>query len=62
MSLQVCKFASPQAWKFAGSKVCTQKMQKKIQKAQFNELGQYDNGCSTINWCAGLDEPSDWLI
>ena len=50
-SLQVCKFASlkklesSQVRKFALIK------NKKIQKTLLNESGQFDNECSTINWC-----------
>ena len=47
-SLQVCKFEK--ARKFASLPVCTQKTQK-IQKTLLNESGQFDNECSTINWC-----------
>ena len=47
-SLQVCKFEK--ARKFASSQVCAQKTQK-IQKSLLNESRQFDNECSTINWC-----------
>ena len=47
-SLQVCKFEK--ARKFASSPVCAQKTHK-IQKTLLNESGQFDNECSTINWC-----------
>ena len=45
---EVCKFEK--ARKFASSQVCAQKTQK-IQKTLLNESGQFDNECSTINWC-----------
>ena len=47
-SLQVCKFENAQ--KFASLQVCAQKTQK-IQETLLNESGQFDNECSTINWC-----------
>ena len=56
---EVCKFAGLQVCrvrKFTSSKACAQKTQK-IQKSHFNESGQFDNECSTINWCPGLNEP-----
>ena len=45
---EVCKFEN--ARKFTSSQVCAQKTQK-IQKTLLNESGQFDNECSTINWC-----------
>ena len=48
-SLQVCK-----ARKFTSSQVCAQKTQK-IQKTLLNESRQFDNECSTINWCLRVD-------
>ena len=48
-SLQVCKFEK--ARKFTSSQVCTQKKTQNIQKTLLNESGQFDNECSTINWC-----------
>ena len=47
-SLQVCKFEK--ARKFESPQVCAKKTQK-IQKLFLNESGQFDNECSTINWC-----------
>ena len=47
-SLQVCKFA--------GLKVCTQKTQK-IQKAQSNELGQFDMNSQQSTSAQGLLSP-----
>ena len=50
-SSQVCKFASlKKARKFASPQVCAQKTQKS-KKTLLNESGQFDNECSTINWC-----------
>ena len=50
MSPKVCRFASLQVRKFASLQVCAQKPQK-IQETLLNESGQFDNECSTINWC-----------
>ena len=61
-SLQVCKFASlKKARKFASLQVCAQKTQK-IQKTLLNESGQFDNECSTINWCLRVDGTLRLLI
>ena len=58
---QVHEFASLQS-----SQVCRfeslKTENKQMQKTQFNELGQFENECSIINWCPGLDEPSDLFI
>ena len=47
-SLQVCKFASLKKLK---SSQVHQKTQKNPKKTLLNESGQFDNECSTINWC-----------
>ena len=50
-NLQVCKFASLK--KLESSQVCkfAHKKHKKSKKLFLNESGQFDNECSTINWC-----------
>ena len=61
-SLQVCKFASLKRLESSQVRKFALKKHKKIQKTLLNESGQFDNECSTINWCLRVDGTLRQLI
>ena len=48
---EVCKFASLKRLESSQVHKFALKKNTKIQKTLLNESGQFDNECSTINWC-----------
>ena len=50
-SLQVCKFASLKRLESSQVRKFALRKHKKNPKTLLNESGQFDNECSTINWC-----------
>ena len=61
-SLQVCKFASLKKLESSQVRKFALKNTKNPKKTLLNESGQFDNECSTINWCLRVDGTLRLLI